>query len=316
MISRSLQVLEHYRLLENSKLVAAELSILCPFHSEELPSCHVWLEDEKFYCYGCAKHGDLADLVSAFEHINKLAAMVRITEIVRNMANAYSEELGAKIILAERYIKQEETTEEAIEQARAFFFSLAMPSWRNISHHYLIDQRGFTQSTLIRFNARINSSSDYPIIFPIYEQGRFKGYMTRTLDNREDKYRISKGLRKTDTLYGRVRQGKIVIVTEGVFDAWKTWQNMLVIGRLNITIASPLNWSVSDSQVQKLSEAKAVISALDNDEAGSKGYELIKQKLGKALPVVRFPLPKWIHDMAELEPREFQAGLNIALKAF
>lgn len=314
MIARSLKVLEHYRLLDGAKLQEAQVAVICPFHEEDTPSCNVWLEQERFYCFGCDKSGDLADLVAKFEHVNKLGALLLISRIMKDLEAAYSGELGAKIILAQQYAdKPSLTTEEAIEQARGFFFSLARPSWQDISSHYLINERGFTTETLMRFDARINSSSEYPIIFPVYEGKAFKGYMTRALDSREDKYRMSRGMRKTEVVYGQVRPGHPVILTEGVFDCWKSYQNLRHLGRKGFGLASPLNWSVSDQQAAKLSAASAVISAFDNDEAGGQGYTELKRRL--SIPVVRMPFPSWIHDPAELEPREFQAALERAEKA-
>jgi DNA primase len=312
-IARSLKVLDHYRLLDGAKLVAAEIAILCPYHEEDSPSCHVWLEDERFKCFGCGKFGDLADLVARFEHSNKLDALIQISRIMRDLEAAYSGELGTKIVLAERYASAATTDEEALKQSEIFFFSLSEPSWDDISSHYLIDDRGFTPETLKHFDARINASSDYPVIFPVYENSIFKGYMTRALDNREDKYRMSRGMRKTNILYGTVTPGLPVIVTEGAFDAWKSWQNLRYIGRKGITVASPLNWATSDVQMEKLVNASVVVAAFDNDTAGREGAKQLAARLGR--PVLDYPLPSWIHDMAELEPREFQAGLEKALGA-
>lgn len=315
-VARSLKVLEHYHLLGNARLLTAEISILCPWHQEETPSCHIWLDEERFKCFGCGKYGDLADLVCTLENVDRLKALVRIQRIMKDAESEWEGELGAKIILATRQsVEPQLTSQEVLEQAKGFFFSLARPSWDDISHHYLIDSRGFTPRTLKQFDVKINSSSEYPIIFPVYENGMFCGYMTRALDNREDKYRISKGMRKTQVLYGRVLKGKPVIVTEGAFDAMKTWQNLRAVGLRGYGIASPLNWSASDQQIEKLSVAGAILAAFDNDEAGRQGYEFLRTKLGTGRPVVRFPIPTWIHDMAELESREFQAGLAIACKS-
>jgi DNA primase len=315
MIAKSLKILEHYHLLEDAKLVSADVEIKCPFHDDTNPSCRVWLEDETYYCISCGAKGDLADLVCRLENTNKIGALVVITRIMKDMEDAYDVEQGAKIILARKQPKFSEP--EVLKQAEDFFFSLDKPSWLLVSHHYLIDKRGFTPRTLKRFDFRNNASSEFPIIFPVYENGLFRGYMTRALDDRKDKYRISKGMRKTEIVFGRVYPGKPVIVTEGPFDAMKTWQNLrtLRMGGGELGIASPLNWSTSERQAEKLAVASAILVAFDNDEAGRGGYDLMRRRLGVARPVVQFPIPKWIHDMAELEPREFQAGLAIARKA-
>lgn len=39
--------------------------ICCPFHSEKTPSCKLYPEQGRFFCYGCNKGGDSIDLVAA-----------------------------------------------------------------------------------------------------------------------------------------------------------------------------------------------------------------------------------------------------------
>ena len=314
MIARSLKVLDHYNLLADAKLVAAEVSILCPYHKEDSPSCHIWLEEERYKCFGCGKFGDLADLVCHLERINKLEALIRIQRIMHDAQSEYDGELGAKIELVHRRIEKPLTNQEALERAKGFFFSLPRPPWDVVSHHYMLDSRGFVPQTLKRFDIRINPSNDYPIIFPVRENGVFRGHMRRALDDREDKYRMSRGMRKTEILFGRVLKGKPVIVTEGAFDAMKTWQNLRALDMRGYGIASPLNWSVSEYQLDKLASASAILAAFDNDAPGEQGCKDLQAKLGTRVPVVRLPIPPWIHDMADLEPREFQAALAIAEK--
>jgi DNA primase len=308
-IARSLKVLEHYHLLENAKLLSADIEILCPFHEDTNPSCRVWLENETYSCFACGAKGDLAKLVAALERVNPIEALVRIQQIMRDPESKFDGELIAKIELTRRVKKPELDDKEAVEQAGYYFFSLPQPPWDSTSNHYMLNSRGFTPQTLKRFDVRINGSSEFPIIFPVVENGTFRGTMSRSLDNRKDKYRMSKGMRKTEVLFGRVLPGLPVIVTEGAFDAMKTWQNLRALGMRGYGIASPLNWSASESQLDKLSAASAILAAFDNDRPGEEGCELLRKRLGVRLPVVRLPIPAWIHDMAELEPREFQAGL-------
>lgn len=45
-----------------------EEMILCPWHDEETPSCHLNKKDAGFYCHGCGKKGTLTELV---EHCNR-----------------------------------------------------------------------------------------------------------------------------------------------------------------------------------------------------------------------------------------------------
>lgn len=39
--------------------------IHCPLHGERTPSCKLYTEQGRFYCFGCGGHGDSVDLVSA-----------------------------------------------------------------------------------------------------------------------------------------------------------------------------------------------------------------------------------------------------------
>ncbi len=50
----------------------------CPFHSENNPSCHVYLDG--FKCFGCGAVGDGVDFVSKLENVNPLEAAKAIAQ--------------------------------------------------------------------------------------------------------------------------------------------------------------------------------------------------------------------------------------------
>jgi DNA primase len=296
-IAVSLEVLKHYGLIESGEITEVNIAILCPFHEEETPSCQIQLEREWFYCFGCGAKGTLLDLVARLEGVNNLTASLVISKIARGVQK--DSPTYAKLTL----LREPVDDVTALKQSQVFFFSLAKPSWPLITSHYMLD-RGFTQETLIKFDVRINVSADYPIAVPIRENGVFKGYMTRCLDDRPNKYLMSRGMKKTQVLSGRVRPGATVLLVEGKFDQMMCWQN----GCTNVV--SPLNWSISEAQLDKLAPASALICGFDNDRAGYDGYVRLRS-LAK-IPVVRLQYPSWIHDPAEFSKPEFQAAMAIA----
>ena len=42
----------------------------CPFHNEKTPSFCIYLEDNRFYCYGCHCHGDAIEFLMKLKGIN------------------------------------------------------------------------------------------------------------------------------------------------------------------------------------------------------------------------------------------------------
>lgn len=304
MIDRALAILDHYRLLDEAQIRTANLTILCPLHQEKTPSCGIELEHEVFYCQGCGQGGSLIDLVAKLERVNTLEALRVIHRIEQGLEG--SGIVGVKLVLPERG-HDEGSSKDARRKARDFFLSLPKSPWRDIERHYLLD-RGFTKETLELFDVRVNPSSEFPVIFPIREGGRFQGYMTRTTDNRPDKYRMSRGLRKSEVVDGTVRKGAALLLVEGKLDRMRAHQNGWP------DTVSTLNWALSDVQLEKLSKAGAIICGLDNDDAGERGYRIVKDAFGRRMPVVRWPFPSWIKDHGELERYEFQAGLKLALR--
>lgn len=303
MIDRCLGVLDHYGLLDDATVQTLEVKILCPFHQENTPSCTVDLDKELWYCHGCGQGGNLISFVGRLERSNHLQALSVISQIEAGTAEAGAVQ-GVKLqIVRENQVLDSET---ARKQSREFFLSLPKPAWDVIKYHYLIE-RGFEARTLQHFDVRTNISADFPIAIPIRENGRFQGYMTRALDNRPDKYRMSRGMRKSEVLDGTVQKGSIVLLVEGKLDAMRAWQNGWP------DVVTGLNWSLSDTQLEKLGSAGAIIDALDNDRAGREGHKRLRDAL-KAIPVVRYPYPPWIKDQGELVKPEFDAGMRIALR--
>ena len=53
---------------------------LCPLHNEKTPSFYIY-HDNRFYCYGCQKNGDVIDFVRELYHISFKTAVKLLIKI-------------------------------------------------------------------------------------------------------------------------------------------------------------------------------------------------------------------------------------------
>ena len=53
--------------------------ILCPFHDERTPSCHVY--EDSFYCFGCGVGGDIITFEMMYSGISFRQALIRLSNL-------------------------------------------------------------------------------------------------------------------------------------------------------------------------------------------------------------------------------------------
>jgi DNA primase len=248
---------------------------------------YVSLKDGNFNCFGCSKSGNIYDLVAAIENVDSLHAAFIISKITKKYKGR------GEIKILETY---EKPSEELLEDAKCFFYSLPKTPWDTIQKNYMF-KRGFKKRTLRQFDVRINPSSNYPTIIPLKEQGIFKGYVCRRADHEEPKYLYNDGFSKKNTLFGDLEKG-LVMVVEGSLDRMKVHQH----GFKNV--AALLGWKCSEYQAELLDKySKKILCATDNDEAGEKGYDYLKSIFKKK--VIRFRFPNDIKDPDEMDSEIF-----------
>jgi len=277
------KVLDYYNLTPNECG-----KILCPFHSESIPSLEIDINEGIFHCFGCGAKGDIIELVAEIEKINRLKALQKIMSITKNNEN--------RNFITFKKLSFKNWLQEAYEE----YMSYDKPDW-NLPNY--LTQRGFSPSFLNFFGIKFNSLSDYMFVIPLYENGKFKGLAKRTNDNRANKYIFNRGFRRQLTLVGEYKKGTI-FVTEGILDYLKARQ----FGVKNICCLQ--GWKASKSHIRKIRKyTEKIITALDNDERGKEGTKYLK----KFFKVIELKYPKNIKDICQMSKKQFKNSFKEVL---
>lgn len=274
--------------------------ITCPFHDDNRPSCHVDYDDGTFYCFACGVAGDAFDFVKlANPKLNGLMALRLYFNI---LSSKKVKHLKNSAIRKSKKKKQKDKT-YLLEVAHDYFFGLRSVDWKNYDGEYkpYLKQRGFNSNILIKEQVKLTETNkSFPIIFPIYDNGIFRGYVCRTTlkhVEKRGKYLYNEGFSRIDTLGGNYKNDTVVLC-EGYLDGIKLRQFGLKY------VASIFGWKITAKQVEKLRQAgvKYIISALDTDKPGRKGTDHLKN----FFEVVEFQFPKGVKDPGEMNEQQFE----------
>lgn len=304
------KVLWYYNLLPDSS--SLNQKIVCPFHGDENPSMLVNLEDGNYYCFGCGESGDARKFVATMEKrngLNDLQAYGKFLKILK------SDKCSDIKITGTIRKKRKSIKRELYAQAYDYYHGLSKVDWQNtddddaIKAREYMRNRGFSAKTLMKCGAKVNYSQNYGLIFPMMDNGKFKGWVCRTMIKAVEqrrKYLYNEGFSRATTLVGNYGKKNYVIVVEGYMDRLKFVQ----FGEDNVVAI--LGWKMSQEQEQKLKKAgiKYVISALDNDECGRKGTEYLRSKF----KVIRFSYLKKVKDPGDMTKELFDKMYSRTMK--
>lgn len=299
-----LKVLVFYGIV-NDDLPASEFSIVCPFHDDINPSMRINLSDGTFFCFGCGVFGNAYDFVKKAQlELSDLQVAIYLEKIIN------SDEV--KKIKATYKKKKRIASKYAIDKADDYYYGLKEIDWHSATEEekeavlYYMQKRGFTAKDLNLFGCRLSYNISYPIIFPILDNGEFKGWVSRTTNKRIEqrrKYLYNEGFHKRTTICGNYRTKQIIFVCEGFLDRL----NLMSKGHIKNVVAL-LGWHLSDEQLKKLQQKQitTVVSVLDNDAAGEKGTVLLQ----KYFNVIRFPFPEGVKDVGEMTESQIKKALK------
>ena len=311
------KVLWYYNLLPNVNHYKHK--IMCPFHGDVNPSLLVNLEEGRWFCFGCNESGDAIAFVKLMEKkyhkLNDLQAYRKYCEILKSKKCSDIEIDQARIA---REVKPQK---QMYDEAYDYYHGLRTVDWLSdeetevSSAKEYMGKRGFSPKTLNKCKAKVTYNNSYGLIFPMLDNGKFRGWVCRTM--RKDieerrKYLYNEGFSRATTVVGNYGKKDYVIVVEGYMDRLKFVQN-----GIEDNVIAILGWKMSQQQEEKLKAAgiTKVISALDNDECGRKGTKYLEKVFG-ASNVTRFCYLKGIKDPGDMEPKTFRRMYEKTMAVF
>lgn len=296
------KVLWYYNLVPNVTTLVQK--IVCPFHDDVNPSMRVNLEDGSWFCFGCNLTGDAKKFVrlmeSKYNGLNDLQACKKYIQILKS-------DKCTNIKLSISQESKKPLQRVLYNQAYDYYHGLKKVDWSSSNDSEVIEardymaKRGFKPSTLTRCKAKVTYNQSYGLIFPMLDNGKFKGWVCRTMVKSieaERKYLYNKGFSRATTLVGNYGSKDYVIVVEGYMDRLK----LIQCGEENVVAI--LGWKMTPQQMQKLKDKgiTKVISALDNDECGRKGTKFLKNYF----KVTRWCYLKGIKDPGDMTDETFK----------
>lgn len=300
------KVLVYYGIIDNVN--SSGFNIVCPFHEDINPSMRIDLSDGSFYCFGCEVQGNALDFVQkAVPEVNPLQSTVLLEQIVRSHEVRHIQYKARK--------KRRINNKQSLIEAHDYYYGLKTVDWKKpeteeekqiLEYMY---NRGFDAMALNKAHCKANCNVAYPFVFPILDNGIFKGWVARTMNKHTEKkrkYLYNEGFYKRDTLCGTYEENSIVFLCEGFFD----YLALKARGRIKNVVAL-LGWHISDEQTNKLKQkgVKVVISALDNDKCGERGTEYLK----RFFQVVRFEIPDDKKDTGDMTAGEIRRSAKKAI---
>lgn len=291
------KVLVYYGLIPDTS--RNEYKIICPFHNDENPSMKVNLVDGTFYCFGCNVSGNAIKFVKlANPELDELQALKEYFRILKS-------DKVKNLKIPKKY-KDRVQDEQYYDEAYDYYYGLKTVDWNydvsdEVEECYkYMKERGFNANVLNLAKAKVTYNISYPLIFPMFDNGVFRGWVCRT--NKSDiakkrKYLYNKGFSRATTLVGNYKNTDKVVLVEGYMDMLK----MRMFGVKKV--AAVLGWKITDEQIKKLKAEGVthIISALDNDECGRKGTEYLK----RFFKVTRWQYLKHCKDPGEMTQKQF-----------
>lgn len=303
-LNQFIAALKHYNIYQEDD----QYKIICPFHGDKNPSLQINKQTGFFYCYGCGLSGGAFELVKNYE---PNLSPIEIYKKLHSFVKEGKGDIGGRDVYTytnlpytNSFVDSKVKYKEGIKLAKDFYFNLPETNWYKLPEEAIpilryMKRRGFTTSTLKKFGAKFTYNKNYPIVFPMYDNGIFRGYVMRTDDptvEDQRKYMYNKEFRRRITLPGDYKNSTVILV-EGFLDMLKAKQYGIKY------VAAVLGWKLTSEQFEKLKRCgvKTIICALDNDECGRKGYKYLKRICSvNHISVKRIRYPKTMKDMGDL----------------
>ncbi len=272
----------------------------CPFHSEKTPSCHIYTENQSFYCFGCGAGGDVITFIRLIERLDYVESVrflaeraglampddqtsdagvnrrARLLEMNREAARYFRDMLlspeGKEGL---EYLYGRQLTPNTI---RRYGLGFAPDGWHNL--HYYLREKGYSEeemeagALLARRNNSVYDKFRRRVMFPIIDRrGNVIAFGGRTLE----KDAPAKYLNSDETLVFQKRENlfslnfakntkeKCLILCEGYMD-------VITLNQAGFDNAvATLGTAITPQQANLMKQYRTeVIISYDADEAGQK----------------------------------------------
>lgn len=310
------KVLWYYNLLPH--VGGGTEKIVCPFHGDVNPSLLVNLEEGNWYCFGCNRAGDAKSFAMQMEKkyngANDLQALQKYLYILK------SDKCSNIKVTPGQLKSNQKPKKQLYNEAYDYYHGLKTVDWLEddsdevVSARSYMEKRGFSSETLKAVKAKVTYNKAYGLIFPMLDNGKFRGWVCRTTQKdieKKRKYLYNEGFSRATTVCGEYGKEDYVIVVEGYMDRLKFVQNGVT------NVIAVLGWKMSKQQEEKLRRAgiTKVISALDNDECGRKGTNYLKSIFGTK-GVTRWKYLKGLKDPGDMSPEQFKKMYEKTMEEF
>jgi DNA primase len=302
---------------------------LCPFHDDHTPSLSVNETKGVYHCFGCRAEGDIIDLVRNMEGLG-------FREAVRKLAG------GTEFAAPVRTAEPEKTREpEPVKESPEVISNVSPDMVCDFYHKklfesraamtYLTETRKIDSALIQRFKIGYADGSLLKIISDKQKEGlktlgiitgnsneHFRGCITFPVTDENSRVAGMYGRRITDSepkhlylpgphrgIFNRKasRVYDEIILVECIIDCL----SLISLGIENVQALYGTNgFTAEHFQTLKDDNVKTIVAALDNDDAGHKAAETLKEKLLDEGFAVKTIFPRLSKDWNE----ELLAGLD------
>ena len=276
----------------------------CPFHDDHNPSFSINVREQYWYCFSCAKGGDVIRFIELFdkkpfyEVLTELAEKVGISlkpltpeqkqefedeKVIDNIREDtvafYSGQLTDE---AKKYLTESrKLTEVTITENRLGFA-------RGGLQNFLVNEKGYSLELCIKASVLIKKEDgtirDYfyqQVIIPTIKRGNVVYITGRILGDNKPSYFHQQGTR--NYLYGEdnLSEEKVIIV-EGFFD-------VLTIKQMDYPVVGLIGVSLNPTHLKKFSNCETALLLLDPDNAGENAIVKVGKLFGTRAKVLLLP---------------------------
>ena len=253
-----------------------EFSIPCPLHLDTHASCSINTKKGVWICFAGCGQGSLLTFIQQMMDFD--ATQVR----------KFLEKFNTSVTFTEHTKTIEQNSEKTLPSS---FIENQLPEW--------IYDRGFTKDFLLEWGCGTNVYDD--LIIPIRDKdGTTVGHVSRR-QNTEPKYMYSKGLKKSQLLFGadKLQKSDFICITEGTLDTmWLQQNGYQAVALLGIHL------SLVQYNLLKSMSTKEFVVCLDNDKAGELGREKALWRLKKITQTSYIQIPSPHKDIQDIRQKE------------